>query len=240
MLWRSARHCWQITVALLHHGGNFEVRNFEETWCFFSSKRASVIREKRLRVLSLQRGILLEMRVRWNWGLKVTFPFCCSRGDKKVRRIEKRWKEGEKSWEEQRSREKQREELRKIEKRVAKSVEERWEEVGKSQQELRLEGEKRWEEFRRYRRAYKSWEVRRVEKSTEKSWEELHSGEKRSEELRRVDKSWEELRRGEKSWEEPGRFEALPQLLYAKLSRHSYMNTSSEWKLPPPALCGLV
>jgi hypothetical protein len=152
---------------------------------FFSSKRASVIREKRLRVLSLQRGILLEMRVRWNWGLKVTFPFCCSRGDKKVRRTEKRWKEGEKSWEEQRSREKQREELRKIEKRVAKSVEERWEEVGKSQQELRLEGEKRWEEV---------WEVEKSSEDIEERirverWEELRRA------LRRVDKSWEELRR---------------------------------------------
>lgn len=152
---------------------------------FFSSKRASVIREKRLRVLSLQRGILLEMRVRWNWGLKVTFPFCCSRGDKKVRRTEKRWKEGEKSWEEQRSREKQREELRKIEKRVAKSVEERWEEVGKSQQELRLEGEKRREEV---------WEVEKSSEDIEERirverWEELRRA------LRRVDKSWEELRR---------------------------------------------
>ena len=152
MLWRSARHCWQITVALLHHGGNFEVRNFEETWCFFPVSARQWSGKNgcgycRFSVESCSKCVCAGTEVS-RWLFHFAAHAAIKRSDE-LRRGEKRVRRVEKSREAERSSEKSWEKLRRELRRALRKGEKRWERVNKSWDLKVKRGEKRCEKLRR-------------------------------------------------------------------------------------------
>ena len=80
-LW-FASLCWQITLELLHHGCDLNVRICTKH-CVFSGKQSVRCGEKLARLRNGCRASLLccricfELRMQWNWWFQVTFSVFC-------------------------------------------------------------------------------------------------------------------------------------------------------------------